>query len=238
MTKPYDPSRPHRITLNARRAEAAPSPRPEQQFSSVQGPFGLSGFLGPVPEPIGPGQDLEIAIYFSPASEGQQVQTLTAFVTELSVPSNTPWSGDAVFLTDRVNFDQQNQVAVVGFTMEWGAPLPIGVMLMAAKPVPTADILGPFKVTDYLFCSTRPDQWAQPGLNSLTIDLGPLGITPWSVSASVTELSPPSTPWQGDANFQTLGVQLNQPDRFAIVHCDLEWGAPLPVAVMMTIGYT
>jgi hypothetical protein len=102
----------------------------------------------------------------------------------------------------------------------------------------TGFLLGPFTVTTFLFCSTRPDEWAQPGYNTLTIDLSPLGITPWTVSASVTELSPPSTPWQGYASFQTLGVQLNQPDQFVSVYCSLQYGSPLPVAVMMTIGHT
>jgi len=103
---------------------------------------------------------------------------------------------------------------------------------------PIPNILGPFDVTDYVFCSTQPDEWAQPGLNALTIDLRPLGIKPWTVSASVTELSPPSTAWQGSANFQTLGAQLNQPDQLATVFYELDWSSPLPVAVMMTIGYT
>jgi hypothetical protein len=102
----------------------------------------------------------------------------------------------------------------------------------------TGTLLGPLTVTTFLFCSTQPDQWAQPGYNTLTIDLSPLGITPWTVSASVTELSPPSTPWQGYASFQTLGVQLNQPDQFVSVYCSLQYGSPLPVALMMTIGHT
>ncbi len=236
MTKPHDPSRPYRVTLDARGAEAASSPQPEQLTSSVQGPFPLSGFLAPFPDPVPPGENIEVAIYF-PDPGQEPVRTVTAFATELSPPS-TPWKGDATFLTHRVNFDQQNQALGVGFSMAWGSPLHVAVMLTASKPVPIPNILGPFKVTDYVFFSTRPDQWVQPGFNSLTIDLRPLGIMPWTVSASVTELSPPSTPWQGDANFQTLGVQLNQPDRFATVFCDLEWPAPLPVAVMLTIGYT
>jgi hypothetical protein len=239
MTVSYDPLRPNRVILDARSAKVASSPQPEDQFFTVRGPFPLNGFLGLIPEPIGPGQDLEVAIFFSPEPEGRQVQTLTAFATELSPPS-TPWQGDAPFLTSRVQFDQQNQVAVVEFTMDWGSPLPVAIMMTASTPAltPSPPFLGPFNVTDYVFCSTQPDEFAQPGINRLTIDLGPLGITPWTISASVTELSPPHTPWQGAAQFQTLGVQLNQPDRFATVTCELDWPAPLPVAVMMTIGYS
>jgi hypothetical protein len=239
MTKPNDPSQPHRVTLDTGGFQAASSPRPEQQFSSVQGPFEINGFLVAVTNPIGPGQNVEVGIDFPPAPEGQEVQTVTAFVTELS-PPNTPIQGEAVFLTRRVNFDQQYQSLAVGFNMVWDSPLPVAVMLTASKPVPIQkpDFFGPFKTTDFVFCSVQPDEWAQPGLNSLTIDLQTLGIKPWTVSASVTQLSPPRTAWQGAANFQTLGVQLNQPNRTATVFCDLDWPAPLPVAVMMTIGFT
>jgi hypothetical protein len=237
MTKPHDQSRPHRVILDATGAEAAASPQPEQQLSSVQGPFEPNGFFAPFPDPIAPGWDLGVEIVFPPASEGQEVQSVTAFVTELS-PPHTPWQGDAVFLTNYVRFDQQHQTLGVGFSYEWDSPLHVGVMLTAASPIPIANCLGPFKVNDWLFCSAQPDEWAQPGLNSLTIDLSLLGIEPWTVSASVTELIGPRTPWQGTANFRTLGVQLNQPDRLATVFCDQDGPAALPVAVMMTIGYT
>jgi hypothetical protein len=112
-----------------------------------------------------------------------------------------------------------------------------GPVHLEGQPV-TGTFVGPFTVTTFLFCSTQPDQWAQPGYNTLTIDLSPLGITPWTVTASVSELSPPDTPWQGDAYFQTLGAQLNQPEQFVSVYCLLQYGSPLPVAVMMTIGHT
>jgi hypothetical protein len=118
--------------------------------------------------------------------------------------------------------------------------MPAAVMLTASKlgPMPSPPFLGPFKVNDWIFCSTHRMSGLSTGLDSLTIDLRLLGIEPWTVSASVTELSPPRTHWQGAANFQTLGIQLYQPDRSATVFCDLDRPAPLPVAVMMTIGYT
>jgi hypothetical protein len=109
----------------------------------------------------------------------------------------------------------------------------------AAPRAANGFILGPFNVTSFVFCSTRPDQWAQPGFNTLTIDLQPLGLgTPWTVSASVTELSPPGTPTTGAATFETLGAQLNQPGQQAVVYCNLDWPQPLPVAVTLTIGHT
>jgi hypothetical protein len=243
MTQPRDPSRSHRVTLGTRSVKARSRPRPEQQASSTQGPFDLSGYLAVFQDPISPGsfgQDVEVAIFF-PDPDAQLARSVTAFVTEVSPPS-TPVQSDAIFLTNQVQFDHHNQIVEVGYAVAWDSPLHVAVMLTVSSTGPIGNssgpIFGPFNVADYIFCSTQPDEWAQPGLNTLTIDLRPLGIKPWTISASVTELSPPSTPWQGGANFRTLGAQLNQPDQVATVFCDSDWGAPLPVAVMMTIGYT
>ena len=102
-----------------------------------------------------------------------------------------------------------------------------------------AGFFGPFNVTDFVFCSTRPDLWAQPGFNAFYLDLQSLGLgTPWTVSASVTELSSTGTPMTGAATFETQGAQLNQPDQQAFVYFYLNWPQPLPIAVMLTIGHT
>jgi hypothetical protein len=99
-------------------------------------------------------------------------------------------------------------------------------------------IVGPLNVTSFLFCAVNQNEWVRPGFNTLVMDLRSLGIgTVWAVNADVTELVPPDTTWTGDATFTTLGVQLDIRNQRAFVHCRLDWGAALPVAVMMTLGY-
>lgn len=101
-----------------------------------------------------------------------------------------------------------------------------------------AVISGPFKVTNYLFCSANENQWLRPGFNTLWMDLRELGIgTVWTVNAAVSELAPPDHARTGDALFFTLGAQLDMRNQRAFVYCYLDWKAALPVAVMMTIGY-
>ena len=127
MTQPHGSSRPHRVTLDTKSVKVLSKPRPEQQASSVQGPFNLSAFLVCVENPIGPGQRVGIGIGLRELGIGL-ARTVTASVTELSPPS-TPWQGAARFLTYRVAFDQQNQTVGVEFSMEWDSPLPVAVML-------------------------------------------------------------------------------------------------------------
>ena len=118
----------------------------------------------------------------------------------------------------------------------------VGVTRAEARLIPRSDqqlpdLFGPFDFSTYLFCFADPGSWAQPGYNTFNIDLQQLGPdTYWIASAWVTELSPPSTPWRGDADFQTLSVQLNQPVQLVTVYFLLQWDAPLPVAIMTTIG--
>jgi hypothetical protein len=85
-----------------------------------------------ITEPIGPGQDLGVGIWLGgqPHPLGITAWTVTASVTEWSPTLAAPWSGAARFLTDRVQFDQaQTQPVGVNFSMEWGSPLPVAVMM-------------------------------------------------------------------------------------------------------------
>ncbi len=290
MFESYDPSQHHRVTLDAK-----------QQASSVQGPHDLRGLLCCIEQPIGPGGNLEVAIFFDGMGIGL-VRTVTGAATELSPPS-TPWRGDASFTTFRVVFDQQYQVAAVGFSMDWSGPLPCAFMLTVGAtgfdetesvpgPAPRAQratyrlrnpdpiagdvqrdsanirpdrssahdelavrtagaeagpllredqlvagVYGPFSVTSLLFASARDRVLAQPGFNTLTIDLSQFDWTPWTVSASVSQLAPPQSPIFGDARIYTLGVQLRQPESVVYVYCLVDSNSDIPVAVLLTVGY-
>jgi hypothetical protein len=97
---------------------------------------------------------------------------------------------------------------------------------------------GPWYVAGYVFCFAEPDQWAQPGDNRFTIDLHGLGPgTVLAVSADVTELTNSTYPYIGDAVFLTNGVMLNQPHQLATVLFTMKRSGPLPVAIMMNIGF-
>lgn len=130
MTQSHDPSRPHRVTLDTKGVKILSRPRPEQdQPSSVFGPFNLSGYLGIFKDPIGPGQNVALAIFLQGIITGTP-WTVTASVTEWSDALVAPWSGAARFLTHRVQFDQEDgQPVGVNFSMDWGSPLPVAVML-------------------------------------------------------------------------------------------------------------
>jgi hypothetical protein len=130
MTQSHDPSRPHRVTLDTKSVKVLSKPRPEQdQPSSVFGPFNLGGYLGVFEDPIGPGEDVAIAIFLQGIITGTP-WTVTASVTEWSDTLAAPWSGAALFLTHRVQFDQEDlQPVGVNFSMRWGSPLPVAVML-------------------------------------------------------------------------------------------------------------
>jgi hypothetical protein len=130
MTQSHDPSRPHTVTLDAKSVRVLSKPRPDQERpSNVFGPFNLGGYLGIFRDPIGPGQDVEVAIYLQGIIIGAP-WTVTASVTEWSNTLAAPWSGAARFLTRRVAFDQEDgQPVGVGFQMDWGSPLPVAVML-------------------------------------------------------------------------------------------------------------
>lgn len=102
-----------------------------------------------------------------------------------------------------------------------------------------AGVYGPWYVGGYLFCFAEPDQWAYPGPNLFTIHLNGLNLgIPWTVTADVTELIPPSTPHIGDASITTTGATLNQPDQFALVIFNVDGDSSVPVAIMMNIGCT
>lgn len=130
MTQSRDPSRPHRVTLDTKSVKVLSKPRPEQdQPSVVYGPFSLGGYLGIFEEPLGPGEDLGLAIYLGGIVTGTP-WTVTASVTEFSDQLAAPWSGAALFLTHRVQFDQEDgQPVGVNFSMRWGSSLPVAVML-------------------------------------------------------------------------------------------------------------
>jgi hypothetical protein len=131
MVKPYDPTRYHRVTLDTRGVKVLSKPRPEQQPSSVYGPFNLSGYLFCFPEPFAPGGNA-VAIYLETIGHGIRAPvTVTGSVTELSPPS-TPIQGAARFWTQEVKFDGTNfggkPVGVI-FFFEWDSPLHVAVML-------------------------------------------------------------------------------------------------------------
>ncbi len=110
-------------------------------------------------------------------------------------------------------------------------------MLSPENP-PAAGIYGPWNVAGFLFFFADRDQWAQPGFNLFTIDLQGLDLGAQTVTADVTELIPPAQPHIGDAMFETKGVMFDALNQFVSVEFFLDWGSPLPVAIMMNIGFT
>jgi len=112
-----------------------------------------------------------------------------------------------------------------------------------------SNVFGLFDLVTYLCIPRAADGsngTALPGPNFVRLFVTTFDLigTPWTITAAVTEISPPSTPWQGEARFDTLGVNLSQagnpdvPLPHANVYFNLEWNSPLPFGVSATIGFT
>lgn len=106
---------------------------------------------------------------------------------------------------------------------------------------PQASILGQFDLVTFLVGPFG----AEPGQNILTVGIAPLGFTPFTVSASITEVVLagefpviPPIPHSGAAFFNTWSVQLDQQGQFIQIAFDLMWQWTLWAAAMLILGCT